>query len=343
MGESNRAAGASAMRPVWLLAVLCLAVLAALASIMFGSRYIPLETVVGFFSGSDPKSANHTVLGGLRLPRTAAGLIVGASLGGAGAVSQGLTRNPLGSPDILGLNAGAGLAVVLAIYLFGFGSAVFYVWFAFAGAVLAAILTFGLASIGAGARSVTRLALAGVITGGLCLAWTDIVMLLSQATFEQARFWLTGALARSTYPDMSIFFALALVGTTLAAGSARSINGLALGDEMAVSLGINVARARLLALAAVVVLSGTAVALAGPIGFVALVAPHLMRPFFGTDHRWLIPASACAGAALLLSADVAGRLLLPGELPAGIVMGLIGAPFLVVIARRAPAGVGAAT
>jgi iron complex transport system permease protein len=322
-------------RSVRLIVLAALALGAALLSVMVGSRMVPPAAVWSYLTAYDPTLGHHIVLGGLRIPRTVAGILVGGALGTAGLVSQGVTRNPLGSPDILGINAGAALFVVLAISVLKLGSAIQFVWFAFAGALIASLLTFALAAIG-GSRSPTRLALAGVITGGLCLAWTDIMMLMSQSTLEQARFWLVGALARPAYAGMEFIAILIGVGLVLAAASARALNLMAMGDDVAVSLGIRPLRARIVAMASVVLLAGSAVAICGPIGFVALVAPHLMRPLFGTDHRWLLPASGLAGIAILLVADVIGRVVvLPGELQAGIIMGVVGAPFLIVIARHA--------
>lgn len=311
-----------------------LTVIAFFLSVLLGSRKIPVVEVFNALIAFDETKADHLVLWGLRLPRTFLGLAVGAAMGVAGVVSQGITRNPLGSPGVLGVNSGAAFAVVLAIYLFNVANPVEYIWFALIGATIAAITSFTLGTIGAGGSNPTRLALAGMIVGGMLSSWTSIMLLTSMETLDRARFWLVGSLAKVSFEGVWIIGITMPIGFALALILTKSLNTIALGDDMAAALGLKLSTTRIMALIATVLLAGSATAVTGPIGFVGLAAPHIVRGFIGSDHRWLMPASMFAGATLLLGADVVGRIVVrPGELEAGIVMGLVGAPFLIMIAR----------
>lgn len=319
-----------------ILALVCLTTLAFFFSVLIGSRVIPAAEVLNALFAYDATKADHLVLWGLRLPRTFLGLAVGAAMGVAGVITQGITRNPLGSPGILGINAGAAFAVVMAIYIFQISNPAYYIWFALTGAAITAILTYTLGTVGHGGRSPTRLALAGMIVAGMLSAWTSIMLLTSLRTFDQARFWLVGSLSKVSFEGVWIIAFTMPIGFLLAAVLAASLNTIALGDDLAASLGLKLQRTRFLALGATVLLAGSATAVAGPIGFVGLAAPHIVRGLIGSDHKWLLPASLFGGATLLLAADIVGRMLVrPSELEAGIVMGLVGAPILIFIARRA--------
>lgn len=313
-----------------------LTIVAFFFSVLIGSRKIPPMEVLNALFAFDETKADHLVLWGLRLPRTFLGVAVGAAMGVAGVVSQGITRNPLGSPGVLGINAGAAFAVVLSIYMFKITDPVQYIWFAFVGAGLAAIVSYSLGTVGPGGTSPARLALAGMIVGGMLGAWTSIMLLTSSSTLDRARFWLVGSLAKVSFDGVWIIGLTMPVGFLLAVFLTGSLNTIALGDDMAASLGLRLQRTRVLALMATVLLAGSATAVAGPIGFVGLAAPHIVRGIIGSDHSWLLPASMFGGAALLLTADIVGRMLVrPAELEAGIIMGLVGAPILIYIARQA--------
>ncbi|MBL1421619.1 MAG: iron ABC transporter permease [Alphaproteobacteria bacterium] len=326
----------TAFRLFILFTLLGLTVLAFFFSVLIGSRVIPTMEVLNAIFAFDASKADHLVLWGLRLPRSFLGLAAGAALGVAGVITQGITRNPLGSPGILGINAGAAFAVVAAIYIFKISNPVHYIWFALAGATIAAIVSYTLGTIGHGGRSPTRLALAGMIVGGMLSAWTSITLLTSLRTFDQVRFWLVGSLSKVSFDGVWVIGITMPIGFLLAVVLAASLNTIALGDDMAASLGLKLQRTRFLSLCATVLLAGSATAVAGPIGFVGLAAPHIVRGLIGSDHKWLLPASMFGGAALLLAADIVGRMLVrPSELEAGIVMGLVGAPILIYIARRA--------
>ncbi|MGF1427564.1 FecCD family ABC transporter permease [Kitasatospora sp. LaBMicrA B282] len=313
------------------LLLLCLAL-----SLALGSRSVPLPTVLRALLGTgrhdDP---GVQVVTGLRVPRTVLGLVVGAALGAAGAVAQGATRNPLASPTTLGVNAGASFAVVTAIYALHLDQPVQYVWFAVAGAALAACAAHAMARR-TGDLDPTRLALGGTVLAAVLTSWTSALMLASRRTLDEARFWLVGSLDGRGLDVLTPVLPLLLVGLLLALAVAPALNALALGDEAAQALGVPVARIRVAAGLAVVLLAAAAVAVAGPIAFVGLAAPHLCRVLLGDDHRLLLPGCLIGGPILLLTADVLGRLVVrPAELEVGIVTAFLGAPLLAVLARRA--------
>ncbi|MBP2406203.1 iron complex transport system permease protein [Streptomyces syringium] len=319
-------------------AVLLLAGLAALSlcaalSLAAGSRPVPLGTVWHALVADD-RSPDGLVVTGLRVPRTVIGLVVGAALGVAGAVAQGVTRNPLASPTTLGINAGAGFAVVTAIYALRLTHPAQYLWFAFAGAALATLAVLAIARR-AGDLDPVRLALGGTVLAAVLTSWTSAVMLASHRTLDEARFWLAGSLAgRQTDILLPVLAPLA-IGFVLAFVISPALNALALGDETAQALGVPVAKVRAAGGLAVVLLAASSVAVAGPLSFIGLAAPHLVRKLVGTDHRRLIPGCLIAGPLLLLAADVLGRVLLrPTELEVGIVTAFLGAPMLAVLARK---------
>ncbi|WP_251828970.1 iron ABC transporter permease [Streptomyces sp. ATCC 21386] len=308
--------------------------LCAALSLAIGTRSVPLPTVLDALSGH-AEGRDALVVTGLRLPRTVIGLAVGAALGVAGAVAQGITRNPLASPTTLGINAGAGFAVVVAIFALRLTDPVEYVWFAFAGAAAAAVLAQALARR-AGDIDPVRLALGGTVLQLVLLSWTSAVMLASQRTLDEARFWLAGSLAGRQLDTLWPVLPSLLVGLLLAGAVAPALNALALGDDSAQALGVPVTRVRLTGGLAVVLLAGSAVAVAGPVAFIGLAAPHLVRPLLGGDHRLLVPGCLLAGPLLLLTADILGRLVIrPAELEVGIVTAFLGAPLLALLARKA--------
>ncbi|WP_326585117.1 iron ABC transporter permease [Streptomyces sp. NBC_00481] len=319
--------------PLFLGGIGALALCAAL-SLALGARSVPLATVLDALSGH-AEGRDALVVTGLRLPRTVIGLAVGAALGVAGAVAQGITRNPLASPTTLGINAGAGFAVVVAIFALKLTDPVEYVWFAFAGAAGAAVLAQALARR-AGDIDPVRLALGGTVLQLVLLSWTSAVMLASQRTLDEARFWLAGSIAGRPLDTLWPVLPALGLGLLLAGAVAPALNALALGDDSAQALGVPVTRIRLAGGIAVVLLAGSAVAVAGPVAFIGLAAPHLVRPLLGGDHRLLIPGCLIAGPLLLLTADVLGRLVIrPAELEVGIVTAFLGAPLLALLARKA--------
>lgn len=326
-GASGRAAG--------LVALLVLLVVVLLASIAVGSKPIPLPTVLDALFAYDATRNDHLIIRSLRIPRTVVGLLVGVALGLAGAAMQGVARNPLADPGILGVNAGAALFVVLAIYWLGITTPLGFVWFAFAGAAITAVVVYGLGSLGREGATPVKLALAGAAVSALLGSITTAVLLIDIATLDQFRFWAVGSLAgrdAELVTQMAPFF---VIGSVLALLTARQLNALALGDDVARSLGQRVGLARLTSAVGVVVLVGAAVATAGPIAFVGLTVPHVARAITGPDYRWVLPYSAVLAPILLIVSDIVGRVVArPGEIQVGIVTALIGSPFFVALVRR---------
>ncbi|PZE61162.1 iron ABC transporter permease [Curtobacterium sp. MCPF17_047] len=315
------------------LAVVVLAVACAL-SVAVGSRPIPLGVVVDTLLHPGRHDEIGLIVLGNRVPRTVVGLLAGAALGVAGAVMQGITRNPLADPSILGVNAGAALAVVVGIAVFGISGTATYLPFAFAGAALAALLVYGIAAVARGGLTPVGLALSGAVTAAALSSVTTAVLVTNASLLDQLRFWQVGALAGGDLGTAGVVVTPVVVGLVIAVGLGRSLNTLALGDELAASLGQRVVLVRAVGAVVTVLLAGSAVAAAGPVAFVGLAVPHAVRRLSGPDHRWTILLSAVVAPALLLVADVIGRVVAyPGELQVGIVTALIGAPVFIALVR----------
>lgn len=324
-------------RPMLLAGLLAgggLLLLAMLASVAFGAAEIAPGDVWAAIFAFDADSTQHLIIRTLRVPRAAVAALVGAALAVAGAVMQGLTRNPLADSGILGINAGAALAVVCAVFLLGIGSLPAYALFAFVGATLTAVAVYGLGSLGRGGPTPLSLTLAGAALTALFSSLTTGVLILNQRTLDEVRFWLAGSVAGR---DLGLLLQVApwlLAGLALALALGRQITTISLGEEIAKGLGQNTAWVKALAALAVVLLAAGAVAVAGPIAFVGLIVPHTVRFLVGVDYRWILPYAALAGAIFLVGADVVARLLLrPTELPVGIVTALIGGPVFIYLVR----------
>ncbi len=324
----------NAQRLFWLVLVCGALGLAVLASIAVGSKDIGLPTVLeALFHYAD--TDDHAIIMALRVPRTLLGLLVGAALGLSGALIQALTRNPLADPGILGVNAGASFAVTLAIGLFGLSSISAFIWFAFAGAVAATVLVYAIGSVGPGAATPIRLTLAGVAISAVLGGVQSGLALLDPATFDRLRFWGAGSLAAPGYDTIVTVAPFILAGIALAALAARPLNAIALGDDLAASLGANIIGTRIIVVIAVTLLAGAATAAAGPIVFVGLMIPHVARWLIGPDQRWIAAFTIVLSPILLLCSDIIGRVIMrPGELQVGIVTAFVGAPVLILLARR---------
>ncbi|MCM6771954.1 iron ABC transporter permease [Nocardia sp. CDC159] len=269
----------------------------------------------------------------LRLPRTLIAIVAGAALGTAGALIQGHTRNPIADPGLLGVNAGAAFAMVTAISVLGLGAPIQYVWFALAGAAIAAVIVFGLSGIGTGAMSPLTLILVGSGISVFLGALTSVTILSDSAALNVNRYWNTGSIAGRGYSGLWTTAPLMIGGMAVAFAHARRINVLNLGDDIARALGTNVIRARLVGVLTLTALAGGATAACGAIAFLGLIAPHIARRVTGPDYRWLVPCAALVGAVLTVYADTAGRIVArPGEIPVGIMLSLIGAPCFVALA-----------
>jgi iron complex transport system permease protein len=322
------------LRTAGLLAALVLLVAASAASIAIGSIQVALGDVVEALV--DPKATDeHVIVRDVRVPRTLVGIAVGASLGVAGGLLQGLTRNPLADPRILGLEAGAAFAVVAAIFLLGVTSIAGYAWFALAGTAVAGAVVYALGASGGSRAAPITLAIAGAAVTALLTALTAAILVLDIQTLDQFRFWIAGSIAGRDLSVLAGALPFMAAGMLLAFGSARALNAQALGEDVARSLGQRVGRARAAAAAGSVLLSGAAVAVAGPVGFIGLTVPHVARAITGPDYRWVLPYCAVLGSILILVADVIGRVIAPpSEVPVGIVMAAIGVPAFIAIVRR---------
>lgn len=326
--------GSGWRRGLGLAVALVVLAVAAMASLAFGARSVPLSDVLPALVDPDGSSA-HRVVREMRLDRTVVGILVGAALGLAGALMQGVTRNPLAEPGILGVSGGASFAVVVALRFTAVDGPGALVPYALAGAVVASLAVYAVGSAGRAGATPVRLALAGAAMSALFTSATSAVLLLDAATLDRFRFWVVGSLLRDPGDSAYGVVPALAIGVALALALPRSLDGLALGDDAARALGIRVGATRLVATVAVACLTGAAVAAAGPIAFVGLVVPHLARAITGPDHRWVLPWSMVIGPILLLAADVIGRLVVrPEELQVGLVTALLGAPALIAIVRR---------
>jgi iron complex transport system permease protein len=319
------------VRALGLLASVALLVLVALASIAIGAKALTSDQVWhGLFHDS---GTYGDVIVDERISRTVLGLLAGAALGLSGAVLQALTRNPLADPGLLGINAGASAAVVTAITYFGVTSLTGYVWFAFGGAAVVGALVWFLG----GSRGATpvRLALAGTAISAALYGYLQAVMIMDDAALGRMRFWTVGSLSSATGSTIAQVLPFLAVGTVLALALARPLNAVAMGDDTARALGANLGRTRALAMLAATVLCGAATAACGPIVFVGLMVPHVVRSFTGPDLRWILPYATVLSPVLLLGADVVGRVVArPSELQVGIVTAIIGGPVFIFLVRR---------
>lgn len=279
-----------------------------------------------------------TVIWDLRWPRTLTGLAVGAALAVSGALMQAVTRNPLADPSVLGLNAGAAFAVVIAVTFGGLSHPGAIIWFAFAGAGLTAAAVWALGAAGREGDP-SKLALAGVVLTVLVGSWTSAILLQNEKSLDVVRFWLAGSLSGRDLDTFVLLAPLLIVCLGASFFLSRSLDLLGLGSDTARSLGLKPGRTRNLALGLVVLLTGTSVALAGPIGFIGLAVPHLARGLGASSQRSILGLSLVLGPVLLLGADVVGRVVLrPSEVPVGIVTALVGAPLLIAFARTVRGG-----
>lgn len=314
-----------------------LAILALLFAVHIatGAKGLPLSTVWEALIHRDPAEFNHMIIWDLRLPRALIAMTVGAALSVAGALMQGVTRNPLAEPGILGLLAGASFAVVITTFFFGTQSIYWMPWLAAGGALAAALAVYLISFWAPGGPTPLTLTLAGVAITAFLSAIISVLHLLNQDNFDNLRVWLSGSLAGR---DLSV---LVVVGPWIAGALlvsfalARQITVLAMGDDVAKGLGVKTGKLKLQLLLVVVILSACSVALAGPLGFIGLVIPHVVRLFTGADYRWIVPYSALIGASYLLGIDVIARVAVaPQEISTGIITAMVGAPLFVHLVRQ---------
>lgn len=312
---------------------LCILLICLIYSVTLGAADIPLDKILASFIAFDG-SYEHLVIQTVRLPRVLIAILVGSALAVSGALMQGLTRNPLADPGILGVESGAALAVVATIFIFGSSSLSVLTIVAFLGAGVTATLVYFLGSLGRGGATPLNLTVAGAALTALISSLTTAVLIVSQRTLEEIRFWLAGSLAGRDSNMLLQALPFVMVGLVVAFALGRQITTMSLGEDVAKGLGQKTAWIKIITAVSVVLLAGSSVALAGPIGFIGLVVPHMVKFYIKADYRWILPYSAVLGAILLLVADIAARLLLkPQELPVGVMTALIGAPFFVYLAK----------
>ncbi|MBW4658008.1 MAG: iron ABC transporter permease [Drouetiella hepatica Uher 2000/2452] len=321
-------------RLLGLIVGILLLVVCSLISLTLGAADISPDVVWRALFAFDG-STNHLIITTVRLPRVLIASAVGAALAVAGSLMQGLTRNALADPGILGISAGAALAVVVSTFFWGSLSVQSYTWIAFAGGTIAAIVVYTLGSVGRNGMTPLKLILAGAVLSYLMSALTTGILILSQRTLDEIRFWLAGSVAGRDLDSLVQVLPYIVVGLIIAFSLSKQITALTLGEDVAKGLGLQIGWVKAIAAVAVVLLAGSAVSLAGPIGFIGLVVPHIVRFWVGVDYRWLLPYAAIWGAMLLSLADLAARLVIkPQELPVGIMTALVGAPFFIYLARR---------
>lgn len=304
------------------------------ASVIFGYTDTSWRTAIDSFTNYNG-SNEHIIIQTVRLPRALIASAVGASLAIAGVLMQTLTKNPLASPGIFGINAGAGFAVVAAVTLFSVNDLQAFNGLAFFGAAVAAISVYGIGSFGREGLTPMKLTLAGAAIAAMFSSFTQGLLVVNEAALEQVLFWLAGSVQGrklETLVSVLPFIGIGWLGAVLIAGK---MNILSMGEDVAKGLGLNTGLVKVAIGVIVILLAGGAVAVAGPIGFVGIVVPHITRSIIGIDHRWVIPLAGVLGAILLLAADIGARyILMPSEVPVGVMTAIIGTPFFIYIARR---------
>ncbi len=311
-----------------------LLVACACISISLGSKNIPVSTVFDVLVHPGANTVESAIVYA-RIPRAIFGILIGASLGISGSIMQSITRNPIADPSILGVNTGASLFVVIGMRFLHIQSGNEMIGLAFLGALLTALCVYGIASIGKDGASPLKLALAGAAMSTALSSFVSTLMLPDSQVMKAFRFWQVGSISGGTFDDVALLLPYVLIGTGIAILFASQLNALALGDEMATSLGVSVNRTRFIAALAGILLCAASTALAGPIGFVGLMVPHIVRLLVGADMRVTLPLSALFGSILLLVSDSIGRLVIqPSELEVGIITALLGAPIFILVVRK---------
>ncbi|NGM85283.1 iron ABC transporter permease [Paenibacillus sp. 7124] len=314
---------------------LCILMASFMSSMIFGQTPTPIKKVIEAFMQFDETSTEHIIITTTRLSRAVIAVVIGASLAIAGALLQALTRNPLASPSIFGINAGALFFVVFATVSFSVSSLIHLMWFAFLGAGLASILVFLLGSLGRDGLSPIKIVLAGAALTALFNSFTQGLLVLNEQNLEGILFWLGGSVSGRSLDMLQPVLPFMIGAGVLSLFLGNSINILTSGEDIAKGLGQQVILVKLLMGTAIVMLAGGSVAVGGFIGFIGLIVPHIVRFLVGTDYRWIIPYCAIYGASLLLLADVGARfVIMPEEMPIGVMTAMLGAPFFIYMARR---------
>lgn len=303
-------------------------------SIVLGYTDITIHTAIQAFIDFNG-SNEHIIVQDVRLPRALIATAIGSSLGIAGALLQALTKNPLASPDILGFNAGASFFIVVALMLFSVTSLQATTWLAFVGAALAGFVVYLLGSIGRDGMTPIKMTLAGSAVAALFASLTQGLLVLDESALEQVLFWMSGSVQGRKLEILIAVLPYLVIGTVISLLIANKINLLMMGEDVAKGLGQRTGTVKLIASLTVILLAGGSVAVAGPIGFVGIVVPHVVKTLVGNDYRWIIPYCVIVGGIFLLIADIAARyVIMPQEVPVGIMTALFGTPFFIYIARK---------
>lgn len=316
--------------------ILCLALLSVMAifSISLGAKSIAFSKVIDVLLGNDPDSLEATIIL-QRIPRTVFGILAGGALGISGALMQSITRNPIADPSILGVNTGASLFVVAGIAFFNITVAYQYIWLAIIGAGVTAVFVYSVASMGKDGATPLKLALSGSAVSIVLGSLVSTIMLPNNRVMEAFRFWQVGSIGSATWENIMLISPFLVVGFIISMFISGYLNNLALGDEAATALGTNVVMTRTIGALSSVLLCGATTALAGPIGFVGLIIPHIIRLIFGSEMGKMLPLSFLGSAILMLVSDVIGRIIsLPGETEVGIVTAVLGAPVFILAIRK---------
>lgn len=316
--------------------ILCLALLSVMAifSISLGAKSIAFSKVIDVLLGNDPDSLEATIIL-QRIPRTVFGILAGGALGISGALMQSITRNPIADPSILGVNTGASLFVVAGIAFFNITVAYQYIWLAIIGAGVTAVFVYSVASMGKDGATPLKLALSGSAVSIVLGSLVSTIMLPNNRVMEAFRFWQVGSIGSATWENIMLISPFLIVGFVISMFISGYLNNLALGDEAATALGTNVVMTRTIGALSSVLLCGATTALAGPIGFVGLIVPHIIRLIFGSEMGKMLPLSFLGSAILMLVSDVIGRIIsLPGETEVGIVTAVLGAPVFILAIRK---------
>jgi iron complex transport system permease protein len=303
-------------------------------SIIMGYTHTSIVLTYEAFTSFDG-SNEHLIIQTVRLPRALIAACVGASLAIAGVYMQTLTRNPLASPGIFGINAGASFAVVCVLSVFNVSSLNVFTWVAFLGAAVAALAVYFVGGVGRQGLTPMKITLAGAAITALFSSFTQGILVTNEAALDEVLFWLSGSIQGRNLTILVTVFPYILIGWLLALIMTPMMNVLAMGDDVAKGLGLKVGLLKLMVGLIVILLAGGSVAIAGPIGFIGIVIPHIARSLIGTDHRWLVPFAGLLGGVLLLAADIGARyIVMPQEVPVGVMTAFIGTPFFIYIARK---------
>ncbi|GHH97609.1 siderophore ABC transporter permease [Neobacillus kokaensis] len=304
------------------------------ASVIFGYTDTSMRTAMEAYTNFNG-SNEHIIIQTVRMPRALIATAVGASLAIAGVLMQTLTKNPLASPGIFGINAGAGLAVVIAVTLFSTASLQAFSVLSFIGAAVAAVCVYAIGSAGREGLTPMKLTLAGAAMSAMFASFTQGLLVVNESALEQVLFWLAGSVQGRKLDILQSVLPYIGAGWICAILISGKMNILSMGDDVAKGLGLHIGLVKIVIGVIVILLAGGSVAVAGPIGFVGIVIPHITRSIIGIDHRWVIPMAGVLGAILLLAADIGARyILMPSEVPVGVMTAIVGTPFFVYIARR---------